>query len=141
MDNELAIIDRFTEIDSLAVAEMTGKDHFNVLRDIRSLEKRLVNSDLIALWKSDSYEDKQGKIQLKYSLTKVGSLLLASQYDPKVNLALILRWEKLENERIGLLKEDLIVSRENAKRLYWEANPEEYRSFRLMQIRSEEENR
>lgn len=63
---------------SLQIAETTGKNHKDVLRDIRNLLDRGASERNFAL---TSYGDKQGKERPMYELTPKGCLLLASGYD------------------------------------------------------------
>lgn len=63
---------------SLQIAETTGKNHKDVLRDIRNLLDRGASERNFAL---TSYDDKQGKERPMYELTPKGCLLLASGYD------------------------------------------------------------
>jgi Rha family phage regulatory protein len=63
---------------SLQIAETTGKNHKDVLRDIRILLERGASERNFAL---TSYDDKQGKERPMYELTPKGCLILASGYD------------------------------------------------------------
>ncbi|RKN83349.1 Rha family transcriptional regulator [Ulvibacterium marinum] len=117
------------QITSNQIADITGKRHNDVMRDIRVMESRLASAELRSLWKSSSYIDKQGKSRINYTLSKRGSLLLASRYDVNINLELIKRWEILEMREALRNKEEKEYLRSQAMRLYWEARPEEYRAF------------
>ena len=80
---------------SLEVAEVTGKEHKNVLRDIRNLLEQGVNELNFELV---DYKDKKGEIRPMYSLTKKGCLILASGYDALLREKIIDRWEELEKK-------------------------------------------
>lgn len=85
-------------ICSLEIAEVTGKRHDAVIRDIRNLLSQGVNAHNFV---EDEYLDKKGEKRPCYQLTKKGSLILASGYDAKLREAIIDRWEVLEKQRIA----------------------------------------
>jgi anti-repressor protein len=90
--NEIIKNERMT---SLEIAEVTGKEHKNVLRDIRNLLEQGVNELNFELV---DYKDKKGEIRPMYSLTKKGCLILASGYDALLREKIIDRWEELEKK-------------------------------------------
>lgn len=80
-------------MSSLQIAEVTGKAHDKVCRDIGVLLSQGVD---IANFGETSYRDKSNRNQRMYELTKKGCLILASGYDAKLREAIINRWEELE---------------------------------------------
>lgn len=68
-------------MSSLQIAEITGKTHSNVMRDVRSLLEQGVSQINFEL---AEYKDTQGKSRPCYNLTKKGCLILASGYDAKL---------------------------------------------------------
>lgn len=80
---------------SLQIAEVTGKEHKSVLRDIRNLLKTIEEVGGYSFVPTE-YNDIQGRIQPSYMLTKKDCLLLASGYDAKLRAVIINRWEELE---------------------------------------------
>lgn len=78
---------------SLEIAEITGKQHAHVMRDIRKLLEQGVSQSNFGLAK---YTDKQGKPREMYSLTPKGCLILASGYDALLRERIINRLEQLE---------------------------------------------
>lgn len=64
---------------SLQIAEVTGKNHAHVMRDIRNLLEQGVNESNFGLV---DYKDKKGEMRPMYELTPKGCLILASGYDP-----------------------------------------------------------
>lgn len=78
---------------SLVIAEVTGRRHADVMRDIRNILDQGVNERNFALVK---YTDKKGEQRPMYSLTKKGCLILASGYDALLREKIINRWEELE---------------------------------------------
>ena len=84
---------------SLEIAEVTGKRHSDVMRDIRSIIAQGVAERNFAL---GSYKDKNNQQRPCYALTKKGCLILASGYDALLREKIINRWEELETkERTG----------------------------------------
>lgn len=84
---------------SLEIAELTGKQHQHVMRDIRTLLDQGVDASNFGL---TSYTDKSNRQSPCYTLTKKGCLILASGYDALLREKIISRWEELETkERTG----------------------------------------
>jgi anti-repressor protein len=81
------------EMSSLEIAELTGKQHAHVMRDIRTLIEQGVNESNFGLV---DYIDKKGEKRSMYKLTKKGSLILASGYNAVLREKIIDRWEALE---------------------------------------------
>lgn len=82
-------------MSSLEIAELTGKRHADVMRDIRNIIEQLDNEAERSFALSD-YQDSTGRTLPMYVLSKKGSLCLASGYDAKLRMAIINRWEELE---------------------------------------------
>ena len=80
---------------SLEIAEVTGKEHSNVMRDIRVIYEQVSNLGGFK-FELSSYISKQNKVLPMYRLTKKECLLLASGYDPILRAKIINRWEELE---------------------------------------------
>lgn len=81
---------------SLDIAELTGKRHADVMRDIRNLLEQGVNERNFALV---DYADKKGEKRPCYDLTPKGVLILASGYDAVLREKIINRLEELETAR------------------------------------------
>lgn len=88
-----AIADNKDGMTSLEIAEVTGKQHAHVMRDIRNLIGQGVNQSNFGLVK---YQDKKGEMRDMYSLTPKGCLILASGYDALLRERIIDRLETLE---------------------------------------------
>lgn len=88
---------RIETMSSLQIAELTGKQHAHVMRDIRNLLEQGVSESNFGL---SSYKQEQPNGGFKevscYNLTKKGCLILASGYNAKLREAIINRWEELE---------------------------------------------
>lgn len=78
---------------SREIAELTGKGHSNIMRDIRELLKQGVAEINFEL---GSYKDANNQERPMYNLTKKGCLILASGYNALLRERIINRWEELE---------------------------------------------
>lgn len=81
-------------MSSLQIAELTGKRHDAILRDVRKLLKQGVNAhNFVAV----DYIDTKGELRPCFNLTKKGCLILASGYNALLRESIINRWEELES--------------------------------------------
>jgi prophage antirepressor len=78
---------------SLEIVELTGKEHKNILADIRDELEKLVNKGIRAelIFQPGYYLDKNNQQRPMYTLTKEGVLQLAARYDAVVRFKLIER--------------------------------------------------
>lgn len=89
-------------MSSLEIAELTGKRHDAILRDIRNLLNQGVNAHNFV---EVEYTDKKGEKRPCYELTKKGCLILASGYDAKLREKIIDRWENWKGtNKTGIFK-------------------------------------
>ena len=86
---------------SLEIAELTGKNHFDLMRAIRKMEPawEKVNGCKFALVE---YQDKKGELRPCYQLTKTECLYIATKFNDEARARLVLRWQELEREQIIL---------------------------------------
>lgn len=80
-------------MSSLEIAEVTGKEHKNVMRDIQTLLSQGVDT---LNFERISYKDSMNRVRDAYQLTYKGVLILASGYNPVLREKIINRWEELE---------------------------------------------
>lgn len=90
--NELTLNEQ-QAMTSVEIASLTGKQHKNVMRDIRSLLNKGVNELNFELV---MYVDNKGQERPMYKLTPKGCLILASGYDPILREKIINRLEEWE---------------------------------------------
>lgn len=76
------------------IAELTGKLHKNVLRDIESIGSVLSQSS-----KSVTYAGYNNQQQREWHLTKRDTLLVISGYNVELRARIIDRWEELEQKQ------------------------------------------
>ena len=91
-ETTLAVVTQ--SMSSLQIAEVTGKRHDAILRDIRKLLEQGVTAHNFVV---SEYTDKTGRTLPCYQLTKKGCLILASGYNAVLREKIIDRWEELEN--------------------------------------------
>jgi phage antirepressor YoqD-like protein len=88
--------DQTQTMTSKEIAELTGKNHADVLRDIRNLQEQVGTESIFAL---SEYKDSTGRTLPMYSLDKKQTLLLISGYNALLRLKIINRWEELEKPK------------------------------------------
>ena len=88
-------INKVQTMTSLEIAEMTGKNHFDLMRAIRKMEPawEKVNGCKFALVE---YQDKKGELRPCYQLTKTECLYIATKFNDEARAKLVLRWQELE---------------------------------------------
>ena len=88
---------------SLEIAEVTGRNHKDVMRSIREMEDAWVkvNGRKFALVE---YKDAKGEMRPCYSLSKTECLYIATKFNDEARAKLILRWEELETNEVSLIK-------------------------------------
>ena len=84
-------------ITSLEVAELTGKEHNHIMRDIRNILSQLDEISQSNFGPS-TYTSDRGKEYPMYLLTKEGCLCLVSGYDANLRMKIINRWKELEQQ-------------------------------------------
>ena len=82
---------------SLEIAELTGKQHKNVMQAIRKMEPawEKVNGLKFQLVE---YRDLKGQLRPCYSLTKTECLYIATKFNDEARAKLVIRWEELERQ-------------------------------------------
>lgn len=93
---------------SLEIAEITGKKHFHVMRDIRNLIEQGVNQ---LNFEPAKYSDPKGEKRLYYRLTPKGCLILASGYNVLLREKIIDRLEELEKGKPASYEEEDRIKR------------------------------
>lgn len=122
-------------MSSLEIAELMEKEHFNVLRDIRTLVDQGAIGQL--RFEESSYLNSQNKEQPMYRLDFESTMLLITGYDANRRQLVIQRWIQLErgealplaakatvslDEHLEVLKENNDLLRQMMKSLRVQAN-------------------
>ena len=84
---------------SLEIAQVTGKQHKNVMQAIRNMEPawEKVNGLKFQLV---NYRDQKGELRPCYQLTKTECLYIATKFNDEARAKLVLRWEELEEDEV-----------------------------------------
>ena len=88
------------KMSSLEISEITGKLHYNILRDIEKMESGWTEVTGLK-FEVNEYKDPRGRKLKCYLLTKRECLYISSKYDDKIRAKLIIRWEQLEKESLN----------------------------------------
>ena len=84
-------------MSSREIAELTGKQHSNVMRDIRAMMDTLEqDSNLNSVCKSTTYTASSGQCYPQYELDKDTCLTLLLGYDAIARMKVVKRWRELE---------------------------------------------
>jgi len=84
---------------SLEIAELTGKQHKNVMQAIRNMEPAWEKVTGLKFQLS-GYKDSTGRSLPCYQLTKTECLYIATKFNDEARAKLVLRWEELETEAL-----------------------------------------
>ena len=100
-------------MSSVAIAQVTGKSHKNIMRDIRELLEQGVNE---LNFEPVEYTDAKGEKRPCYQLTRKGCLILASGYNALLREKIIDRLEELELARQKTLPSESFAALEERVR-------------------------
>ena len=98
MNNNLMVLEssNVLTMSSLEIAELTGKQHKNVLVDIRKMMDDLgINSAEFTA----QYKDSIGRSLVMFNLPKRETLILVSGYSVTMRARIIDRWQELEEKQ------------------------------------------
>lgn len=84
------------KMSSREIAELAGKRHDNVMRDIRNMEPAWEKVNALR-FELVEYTDSKGEKRPEYQLDKREVLYVATKWNDETRAKLILRWEELEN--------------------------------------------
>ena len=92
--SKLAASDQVQTMSSKEIAELTGKMHKNVIRDVRNMLDELQDDGSVL---SRVLEEKDGKGNtVCFKLNKELSITLVAGYSASMRLAIVRRWQELE---------------------------------------------
>lgn len=98
---ELIKIEEFkVAMTSLQVAEITGKEHSKVMRDIEDEANKLGVDISQAIFGESEYKNERGKTYRMYNLSREGAMQLGARYDAKTRYKMIKRINELEAELV-----------------------------------------
>ena len=90
---------------SLEIAELTGKQHKDVLKAIRNMEpawEKVQGRKFALLQKTYNLPNGGKKMMPYYSLTKTECLYIATKFNDEARARLVIRWEELEKAERAL---------------------------------------
>ena len=96
------IVDQQT-ITSMEIAEITGKNHYDVMKAIRKMEpawEKIQGGKFSVLQRVTQLGNGGTKKNPYYSLTKTECLFVATKFNDEARAKLVLRWEQLEKEKL-----------------------------------------
>lgn len=93
-------------MSSREIAELTGKQHKDVMRDIRNMFENLNERKIAPV----DYYDKKGEKRPEYRLPKRETLILVSGYNIELRARIIDRWQELEEQQKGFSINELLSS-------------------------------
>lgn len=102
--NELIKVTEESIMTSRDIAKITGKEHKNVLSDIRneieSIEKEGLSTELI--FQLSEYKDSTGRKLPMYSMGREGAMQIATRYSAGIRRKLIKKLDEIENKKQAL---------------------------------------
>ena len=104
--NNLMNIENKNTLTSLEVAEITGKEHKNILSDIRDEISKLGEERGRLIFQQSCYTNLQNKQQPMFLLNYKGVLQLGARYNAETRFKLI---EKIEQLQKPMTVEDMII--------------------------------
>lgn len=108
MNNDnLSTITNQQTITSMEIAEITGKNHFDVLKAIRKMEpawEEVQKSKFALLYREATVNNGAKHRYPYYSLNKTECLFVATKFNDVARAKLVTRWEQLEKERLQALQ-------------------------------------
>src|SRR5690625_3327880 len=99
--NQLITTD--VKMTSLDIAEVTGKEHKNVMRDVRNEIKELGEEEGLLIFELTERVDSHNRRQPVFSFGKEGAMQLALKYDAKTRRSVIKYVDQLENKPVSQL--------------------------------------
>lgn len=108
--NELMNIENRNTLTSLEIAEVTGKEHKNILADIRDEISKLGTERAELIFQLSEYKDTTGRKLPMYLLNSKGILQLGARYSAETRFKLI---EKIEQLQKPMTVEDMIILQAN----------------------------
>lgn len=107
------------KMNSRELAERTGKNHSNIMRDIRDETKQLEKENLNAgiIFELCDYKDSNNRKRAMYILNEEGIIQIAARYSAKVRRSLILQIKELKKDIEEKSSTEWLKTRKNGKML------------------------
>ena len=116
---ELQLLETKGTMTSLEIAEITGKEHYNILADIRDEIKKLGEERAALIFQGGEYKDKNNQNRPMFIANIQGILQLGARYSADVRYRLIEKVTKKETVKTkeNIFKNDLIEIEKDKIRL------------------------
>ena len=103
MNNNLMVIEssNVLTMSSREIAELTGKQHKDVIRDIRNMLNQL---EIHSAQFCAQYKDSTGRSLPMFNLPKEETICLIAGYNAQVRMRIIKRWQDLEQKESAQFK-------------------------------------
>lgn len=137
-NNNISTITSQQTITSMEIAEITGKNHFDVLKAIRKMEPAWEKT-AASKFTCSSYKDKSNKSCPMFILTKTECLFVATKFNDVARAKLVLRWEELEKERLQGLQSQPVTQNDTPSTLPADPSQLTRKQLLLMALEAEEE--
>lgn len=111
-------------ISSLEIAEITGKRHDNIIRDIETQLVEITGEKALLKFE-ESYTNSNNREFKCYNLPKIEALIVVSGYDAKLRASIIYRLDELERKSLQKIENQLstkVVSNDEYLKAILEAN-------------------
>ena len=113
---ELQLLETKGTMTSLEIAEITGKEHYNILADIRDEIKKLGEERAALIFQGGEYKDKNNQNRPMFIANIQGVLQLGARYSADVRYKLIEKVTKKETVKIkGNIFESNLIDIEKDK--------------------------
>lgn len=115
---------------SVEIADLTGKQHKNVLQAIRTMEPAWEKIAGLK-FKLGEYLDENQQSRPQYILTKTECLYIATKFNDEARAKLVLRWEWLEKDKLDFSDPNVVLQlaqnwkEEQEKRVFAESKVKE----------------
>lgn len=93
-------------ISSLEIAEITGKQHKNIIRDIEVQTVEVLDEKALLKFEQ-SYTNSNNREFKCYNLPKIEALIVVSGYDAKLRASIIYRLDELERKSLQKIENQL----------------------------------
>lgn len=84
-------------MSSREVADLTGKNHADVMRDIRHMQASLTKAELLSCVESSTYTGADNREYPMYLMDKDTTICLLTGYDVVARMKVVKRWQELES--------------------------------------------
>jgi phage regulator Rha-like protein len=101
------VVNDAVSMDSREIAELTGKEHKNVLADVRNM---LIELNIEPAEFSAGYLAGNGQTRECFNLPKRECLILVSGYNLKMRATIIDRWQELEGNNKPMTTMDMVIA-------------------------------